>query len=71
VDDRVFVEPCPFCPAEFVASDPLGAETMLGHHVLIGHRGSQGGFGSPGADTQRVRAPQVDPTPPGGRGPAA
>ena len=32
----MFLEPCPFCPAEFVASDPLGAETMLGHHVLIG-----------------------------------
>jgi hypothetical protein len=45
----MFLEPCPFCSAEFVASDPLGAETMLGHHVLIGHRSSPAGNGSPPA----------------------
>ena len=43
----MFLEPCPFCSAEFVASDPLGAEMMLGHHVLIGHRRPGPGYWSP------------------------
>jgi hypothetical protein len=65
----MFLEPCPFCSAEFVASDPLGAETMLGHHVLIGHRSAPGGSSSSDAESHRVRAAHDDGTF-GGPGPS-